>query len=81
MKKERPEPSGKGRSAARGENAGARAEKGAACVRMDVYRPFSNDRRVMLWLNHWGGAAPGVGRLHAQAVVSIADLFGVAGPR
>jgi len=26
-------------------------------VRMDVYQPFSNDGRVMLWLNHWGRPA------------------------
>ena len=25
-------------------------------VRMDVYQPFTNDRRVVLWLNHWGGS-------------------------
>jgi hypothetical protein len=27
-------------------------------VRMDVYPPFSKDGRVVLWLNHWGQAAP-----------------------
>jgi hypothetical protein len=21
---------------------------------MDVYQPFTNDGRVVLWLNHWG---------------------------
>jgi len=25
-------------------------------VRMDVYQPFTNDGRVVLWLNHWGQA-------------------------
>ena len=27
-------------------------------VRMDVYQPFTNDGRVVLWLNHWGQAPP-----------------------
>lgn len=27
-------------------------------VRMDVYQPFTNDERVVLWLNHWGQAPP-----------------------
>ncbi len=26
-------------------------------VRMDVYQPFTNDGRVVLWLNHWGQSA------------------------
>ena len=33
-------------------------------VRMDVYQPFTNDGRVVLWLNHWG-EAPG----------KLADMF------
>ena len=32
-------------------------------VRMDVYQPFTNDGRVVLWLNHWGHASPQTGSL------------------
>jgi hypothetical protein len=27
-------------------------------ARMDVYQPFTNDGRVVLWVNHWGQARP-----------------------
>jgi hypothetical protein len=30
-------------------------------VRMDVYQPFTNDGRVVLWLNHWGQPPPKLG--------------------
>jgi hypothetical protein len=30
-------------------------------VRMNVYQPFSNDGRVMLWLNRWGGTSEKAG--------------------
>jgi hypothetical protein len=32
-------------------------------VRMDVYQPFTNDGRVVLWLNHWSRASPQLGRV------------------
>jgi hypothetical protein len=32
-------------------------------VRMDVYQPFTNDGRVVLWLNHWGQPPPKLGGL------------------
>lgn len=45
-------------------------------VRMDVYQPFTNDGRVVLWLNHWGQAAPKTGRMfHKPELFAISDLL------
>jgi hypothetical protein len=42
-------------------------------VRMDVYQPFTNDGRVVLWLNHWGLPAS---KLGAMIPFPFAGLFG-----
>jgi hypothetical protein len=45
-------------------------------VRMDVYQPFTNDGRVVLWLNHWGQAPPTLGRMfHKPELFAISDLL------
>jgi hypothetical protein len=46
-------------------------------VRMDVYQPFTNDGRVVLWLNHWGQGPPKAGRMFPESgFVQAAGLLG-----
>ena len=45
-------------------------------VRMDVYQPFTNDGRVVLWLNHWGQAPKKLGQVvHQPGLFPISDLL------
>jgi len=44
-------------------------------ARMDVYQPFTNDGRVVLWLNHWGQGSPKTGRSYPESL----GLYSIAG--
>ena len=45
-------------------------------VRMDVYQPFTNDGRVVLWLNRWGQAPGKLGRMfHGLELFPIPGLL------
>ena len=44
-------------------------------VRMDVYQPFTNDGRVVLWLNHWGQAPRKLGMFPGPGLFQICDLL------
>jgi len=49
-------------------------------VRMDVYQPFTNDGRVVLWLNHWGQGPPKAGRMFPESgFFQVAGLLGRKG--
>jgi hypothetical protein len=44
---------------------------------MDVYQPFTNDGRVVLWLNHWGQGPPKAGRMFPESgFFQVAGLLG-----
>jgi hypothetical protein len=46
-------------------------------VRMNVYQPFTNDGRVVLWLNHWGQGPPKAGRMFPESgFLQLAGLLG-----
>ena len=46
-------------------------------VRMDVYQPFTNGGRVVLWLNHWGQPSPPLGEAFPRSgLFPIPALFG-----
>jgi hypothetical protein len=42
-------------------------------VRLDVYQPFSNDGRAVLWLNRWGHERERAGRRRPEH--SVAGLL------